>query len=109
MATDCTLDTDGNLKNASDIEFFNSETDSHPIRRHRTNVVPEKRDLDKTGTCFFFHSNSIHNVDLSLFFTGQWARRDVKGTKMAQYLAVELLDSKGEPIKKACATIKKHP
>ena len=42
-----TLDADGNLKNASDIEFFNSETDSHPIRRHGTNVEPEKR--DKTG------------------------------------------------------------
>ena len=69
MATDCTLDADGNLKNASDIEFFNSETDSHPIRRHRTNVEPEKR--DKTGTCSFFRSNSIHNTDLSLFFPGQ--------------------------------------
>ena len=107
MATDCALDTDGNLKNASDIKFFNSETDSHPIRHHRTNVVPEKRDLDKTGTCFFF--TQIHNVDLSLFFPGQRARRDVKGTKMAQYLTEELLDSEGEPIKKACATIKKHP
>ena len=28
---------------------------------------------------------------------------------MAQYLTEELLDSEGEPIKKACATIKKHP
>ena len=29
--------------------------------------------------------------------------------KMAQYLAEELLDSKGEPVKKARATIKKCP
>ena len=107
MATDCTLDADGNLKNASDIEFFNSETDSHPVRHHRTNVEPEKR--NKTGTCSFFRSNSIHDSDLSLFFLGQQARRDVKGTKMAQYLAEELLDSEGEPIKKACAAIKKRP
>ena len=60
MATDCALDADGNLKNASDIEFFNSETDSHLIRRHGTNVEPEKR--DKTGMCSFFRSNSIHDV-----------------------------------------------
>ena len=58
---------------------------------------------------FFFRSNSIHNTDLSLFFPGQRARRDVKGTKMAQYLAEELLDSEGEPVKKACAAIKKRP
>ena len=69
MATDCALDADGNLENASDIEFFNSETDSHPIRRHRTNVEPEKR--DKLGMCSFFRSNSIHDTDLSLFFPSQ--------------------------------------
>ena len=42
MATGCALDADGNLKSASDIEFFNSETKSHLIRNHMKNVEPEK-------------------------------------------------------------------
>ena len=42
MVTGCALDTDGNLKSASDIEFFNSETETHPIRNHMKNVEPEK-------------------------------------------------------------------
>ena len=98
MATGCALDVDKNLKNASDIEFFNSETDSHPIRRHRTNVEPEQS--GKTSACSFLCSNSTHhdNINMGLFFSGQRAKRDVKGTKMAQYLAEELLDSEGEPI-----------
>ena len=104
MATDCTLDADRNLKNACDIEFFNSETDSHPIRRHGTNVEPEKR--DKTGTCSFFAQIQF---TILIFFPGQRARRNVKGTKMAQYLTEELLDSEGEPVKKVCAAIKKCP
>jgi hypothetical protein len=85
MATGCALDVDKNLKNASDIEFFNSETDSHPIRRHRTDVEPEQS--GKTGACSFVCSNSTHhdNINMGLFFSGQRARRDVKGTKMAQY------------------------
>ena len=45
------------------------------------------------------------------FFPGQQTRRDVKGVKMAQYLAEELLDSEGEPVKKTWTrtTIKKRP
>jgi hypothetical protein len=59
MATGCTLGADSNLKNASDIEFFNSETDSHPIRCHKTDIEPEKNDT--TGVCSYFCLNPIHD------------------------------------------------
>jgi hypothetical protein len=45
MATGCALDADGNLKNASDIEFFGSETDAHPISRRTTHGKPNKSGL----------------------------------------------------------------
>jgi len=34
MTDGCALDADKNLKSASDIEFFESETDLHPIGGH---------------------------------------------------------------------------
>jgi hypothetical protein len=59
MATGCALDTDGNLKNASDIEFFESKTDSHPIG-HRAAIHPTHGNVGKpekrkeTGSCSSF-------------------------------------------------------
>ena len=49
MATGCALDADGNLKNTSDIEFFNSETDARPIRDRMTHVEPEKKSRTASG------------------------------------------------------------
>ena len=51
MATGCALDADGNLKNTSYIEFFDSETDSHPIGACTTDGEPEKK--SKAGLCSF--------------------------------------------------------
>lgn len=58
MATGCALGAGGILKNASDIEFFESETDSHPIRSVAAHEEPGER--RKAGLfTFFFHSKLI--------------------------------------------------
>jgi hypothetical protein len=48
MTDGCALDADKNLKNASDIEFFESETDLHPIGGHAKHTELAKG--SKTGS-----------------------------------------------------------
>ena len=88
MAAPCALDADGNLKNASDIEFFESKTDSRPIGG------PAIRENAETRHGFYFF---LFDSNLLMFILG---RRDKKGSKMNQYLAEECLDSDGEVSKK---------
>ena len=42
MSTGCALDVDGNLKNVSNIDFYASETDTHPLNVHKC----------ESGSCF---------------------------------------------------------
>ena len=42
MSTGCALDVDGNLKNAFNIDFYASKTDTHPLNVHKR----------ESGSCF---------------------------------------------------------
>ena len=55
--------------------------------------------------CWFFALFFSHIYD---DLSGQCARRDAKGAKMAQYLAEEHLNSEGEPDKKTRVMFKKR-
>ena len=104
MATGCALNTDGKLKSTSDIEFFfDSETDSCPIRSCTAHAEPKKK--DRTGLCFNYAFFSHIYDD----FSGQCARQDAKDAKMAQYLAEEHSNSEGTPNKKTHVTFKRCP
>ena len=68
MVTGCALDADGNLKNASDIEFFESETDTHPIGSRATHGELEK--INQTGLCSSFTAISHFEIGLLSFKAG---------------------------------------
>ena len=53
MATTCALNADGNLKNASDIEFYESESDERPIRDGEHTADGESENKGKTSPCPF--------------------------------------------------------
>ena len=81
MATGCALGAGGILKNASDIEFYESEADSHPIRSRTTQEEPEK--IHKTGLFML----SLHCNTVLMFYVWYFQADDLgKGPKEPKWL-----------------------
>jgi len=57
MMNGCALNAHGSLKNASDIEFFESETDTHPISGPGHANVGNKDELGQVLCFFLFNSH----------------------------------------------------
>ncbi len=73
MATGCALDELGTLKNASDIEFFESETDTRPISGPPARVSSSNSIVTVAlGLLLFFELFILTN--LTIYRPTQWAR-----------------------------------
>jgi hypothetical protein len=107
MSTGCALDEDGNLKNATDIEFFDSETDTRPISGRTTHGEPQRKN-NITGLCLLSFACGAQLLIIVYYLSGRQARRSAKGAKMAQYLAEEHLNSEGEPDKKTRVAVRRR-
>ena len=99
MEENCALTTDGGLKDASEIAFYHSETDTRPIAP----LPPQGNGVNrnKRGMSCFWSSK------ITLIFLE--ARRENQGEKMKQYLAEERLGSDGEVTKKFRPMGEKRP